>query len=83
MKRFFPNTGTVDSTNKRMDDLTREAQDLKNSLHFSQGAIDGLKEDCSKMTTNCKSMRNDISTVCEYMVTVIGKLLSRRRIKAK
>ena len=34
----------VDSTNKRMDDLTREVQDLKNSLQFSQGQHDRLKQ---------------------------------------
>jgi hypothetical protein len=45
----------VDSTNKRRADLTREVQDLKNSLQFSQGEVDVLKETCSKMATNCKS----------------------------
>ena len=29
----------VESTNKRMDDLTREVQDLMNSLQFSQDQL--------------------------------------------
>ena len=30
----------MQSTNKRTDDLTREVQDLKNSLQFSQAQLD-------------------------------------------
>ena len=41
----------VDSTNKRMDDLTREVQELKNSLQFSQGEVDekDLQQDENKL----------------------------------
>jgi hypothetical protein len=46
----------MDSTNKIMDDLTREVHDIKNNLQFSQGEVDVLKETCSNMTPNCKSM---------------------------
>ena len=40
----------MDSTYKRMDDLTREVQDLKNSLQFSQGQLNELKQKNAKMT---------------------------------
>ena len=53
----------VYSMNQRMDNVIREFQDRKNSLQFFQGEVDVLKEDCVKMTTNCKSTRDDISTV--------------------
>ena len=64
---------TVDLMNKIMNELISEVQDLKNSLQFYQGEVDVLKEDCSKMTTNCKSTRDDISTVCESLLTKTGK----------
>jgi hypothetical protein len=47
-----------------------EVQDLKNSLQFSQGQLDELKHENGKMTTICKSLREDIISVCESMVTM-------------
>jgi hypothetical protein len=52
-----------------MDDLTREVQDM-NSLHFSQGQLNELKQENGKMTAICKSLREDISSVCESMITM-------------
>ena len=63
----------MNSTNKIMDDLTREVQDLKNSLQFSQGQLNELKQENSKMTAICKSLRVDISSVCESMITMTDK----------
>ena len=63
----------VDSTNKRMDALTREGQDLKNSLQFSKGQLDELKQENGKMTAICKTLREDISSVCEFMITMTDK----------
>ena len=57
-----------------MDDLTREVQDLKNSLQFSQGQLDELKQENGKMTTISKSLREDISFVCDFMITMSYKL---------
>lgn len=59
----------IDSTNKRMDDLTREVQDM-NSLQFSQCQLDELKQENGKMTAIRKSLREDISSVCESMITM-------------
>ena len=56
-----------------MDNLTRELQVLKNSMQFSQGQLDELKQEKSKMTAICKSMREDISSVCESMTTMTDK----------
>ena len=39
-----------------MDDLTREVQDLKNSLQFSHDQLDELKQENGKMTVICKSL---------------------------
>ena len=50
----------VESTNRRMDDLTREVQDLKNSLQFSQGQLDEFKQENGKITKISKSLRKDI-----------------------
>ena len=67
----------VDSTDKRMDDLTREVQDLKNSLQFSQGQLDEFKQENGKMTAICMSLREDITSVYESMKTVTDKSDSR------
>ena len=56
-----------------MDDLTREAQDLKNSLQFSQGQLDELEQENGKMIAICKSLREDISCVCESMIMITDK----------
>ncbi|XP_064849647.1 myosin phosphatase Rho-interacting protein-like [Oncorhynchus masou masou] len=46
-----------------MDDLTREFQDLKISLQFSQGQLNEFKQENGTMTAICKSLREDISAV--------------------
>ena len=58
---------------KRMDNLTREVQDLKNSLQSSQGQLDDLKQENGKMTAICNSLRENISSVCESMITMTEK----------
>ena len=63
---FCPNTGGF-------YDLSREVQDLKNSLQFSQGQLDELKQENGKMTAICKSLREDISSLCESMITMTDK----------
>ena len=63
----------VESTNKIMDDLTRDVQDLKNSLQFSQGQLDELKQEDGKLTAIYKSLREDISSVCESIITMTDK----------
>ena len=45
--------------------MTREVQDLKNSLQFSHDRLKEIKQENGKMTTICKSLREDISSVCE------------------
>jgi uncharacterized protein YukE len=72
----------MESTNKRMDDLTGEVQDLKNRMQFSQGHINEFKQENGKMTAICKSLREDISSVCEYMTMTVIRL-SRGTIKAE
>ena len=42
----------VDSTNKRMDDLTRDVQELKNNLQFSLGQLDGVETGERKYDSN-------------------------------
>jgi hypothetical protein len=42
-------------------------------LQFSQGQFDELKQENSKMTTICKSLREDIGSVCESMITMPDK----------
>jgi PleD family two-component response regulator len=55
-----------------MDDMTKEVQDLKNSLQFLHGQLDEFKQN-GKITTVCKSLREDISSVCESMITMTEK----------
>lgn len=58
----------VQLTNKIMDNLSREVQDLKNSLQFSQGQLDEFKQENGKMAKIDKSLREDISSICESMI---------------
>ena len=71
----------VDSTNKRMDDLTREFPAQKTSLQFSQDQLIELKQENGKMTAICKSLREDIRYVYESMPTMMDK--SQGTIKAE
>jgi hypothetical protein len=67
-----------------MDDLTREVQDLKDSFQFSQGQLNELKQENGKMTAICKSLREDISSVCESMINNNdGEIRSQGTIKAQ
>ena len=63
----------VDSTNKRLDGLTREIQALKNSWQFTQGQLDEVKQENGKMSAIRKSLREHISSVCESMITMTDK----------
>ena len=60
----------VDTTNTRMDDLTRKVLMV---AFLTQGELDVMKQDCSKMDINCTTTRNDISTVYKSMLTITGK----------
>ncbi|KAI4823555.1 hypothetical protein KUCAC02_012136, partial [Chaenocephalus aceratus] len=56
-----------------MDDMNREAQDLKNSLQFSQKEVDELKETCKELKKKSQEAHTDISTVRESVMTMSGK----------
>ena len=64
----------VELTNKILNELTREVQDLKDSLHFSQGQHNEFKQKNSRMTTICKSLKEDISSVCELNNTIVDRI---------
>lgn len=53
--------------------MNREAQDLKNSLQFSQKEVDELKETCKELKKKSQEARTDISTVRESVMTMSGK----------
>jgi hypothetical protein len=42
-------------------------------LQFSQGQLDTFKQEHGRMTAICKSLREDINSVCESMITMMEK----------
>ncbi|CAL9681983.1 unnamed protein product [Knipowitschia caucasica] len=64
----------VETTNTRLDVITKDIQELKTSLHFTQGEVDCLKQEKLKLTEHTKSIQNDFYRVCETMPTINDKM---------
>lgn len=63
----------MESTNKWLDDLTKDIQDITTSLQFTQKDVDVLKTTQDTLSRNCSSMRNEIPTVREGLQNMSGK----------
>lgn len=63
----------MESTNKRLDDLTKDVEDINTSLQFTQKDVDVLKTTQDTLPRNCSSMRNEFTTVREGLQNMSGK----------
>ena len=63
----------VNNVNKRIDQLTKETQELKCSLQFSQRDIEDLTKNNERIELESKSARTDIKTMCETMIKITDK----------
>lgn len=50
----------MDSTNNRLDAITKDLQDIKTSLQFTQKDVDDIKSDIAKQSKRCNAMQSDI-----------------------
>lgn len=57
-------TMILDSTNSRLDSFSREIQELKASLNFTQKEIDDIKKHQINGIDHCKTMQTEIHKVC-------------------
>ncbi len=63
----------MNNVNKRIDQLTKETQELKCSLQFSQREIEDLTKNNERIELESKSARTDIKTMCETMIKITDK----------
>lgn len=64
----------MDSTNNRMESLTKDIQEVKVSLQFTQKEVDDLKSDSRKHAERCEIMQADIYKVCESLLKITDKM---------
>lgn len=53
----------MDSTNTRLETLTKELQHLKTSLQFTQKEVDDIKKDKVQQTDRCNALQTDVFKV--------------------
>lgn len=63
----------MDSTNSRMDTITKEVQDLKTSIQYTQKEVDELKITQAKQSEHCNTTQTDIVKLCESMQVILDK----------
>lgn len=64
----------LDTTNTRLDDISKEVQEIKASIHFTQKEVDDIKMGFTKQTEHCKGMQSEIYKICESLLATTDKL---------
>ena len=64
---------SMDTTNSRMDDMMKELQELKVSLHFTQKEMDDLKTTNVSLSLNHTTNETDIHKLAERMTAIDNK----------
>lgn len=62
----------TDSTNTRLESLSKELQDMKTSLQYTQN--DEIKTSMSTQTDRCNSRQSDVLKVCGSLLAVTDKI---------
>lgn len=63
----------VDSSNKRIDELSKEVYDLKVSLEMTQKEFDDFKTTSKTWSKNCNETRSDLDTICKSLLSISDK----------
>ena len=63
----------MDSTNSRMDTITKEVQDLKTSIQYTQKEVDELKITQAKQSEHSNTTQTDIVKLCESLQVILDK----------
>lgn len=64
----------MDSTNLRLDSLTREMQDIKTSLQFTQKEVDDIKVFNGKQDEYNRELRSDVYKTCDSLMIITDKM---------
>ena len=64
----------MDSTNTRLDDISKEVQEIKASIHFTQKEVGDIKMGNIKQTDHCKDMQSEIFKISESLLAVTDKM---------
>ncbi len=64
----------VDSSNKRIDELSKEVYDLKVSLEMTQKDFDDFKTKSKVWSQNSCETRSDLDTICKSLLSVSDKV---------
>lgn len=64
----------MDSTNTRLDEMSKQLQDIKTSLQFTQKDVGDMKADITKQAERGSSLQADLFKVCDSLLTVTDKM---------
>ncbi|KAJ4923008.1 hypothetical protein JOQ06_021709 [Pogonophryne albipinna] len=64
----------MDSTNTRLDAITRKVQEIRSSIQFTQKDADDMKTQNVKQSVHCKSMQADILKNSDGLSAVTDKM---------
>ena len=64
----------LDSTNQRLDALTREMQEIKTSIQFTQKEVDDIKISNANQADHSKALQVEIMKICDSLVILTDKL---------
>ncbi len=64
----------LDSTNQRLDTLTREVQEIKTSIQFTQKEVDDIKISNTDQADHGKALQVDIMKICDSLLVLTDKL---------
>ncbi|KAK7895598.1 hypothetical protein WMY93_020923 [Mugilogobius chulae] len=63
----------VDSSNKRIDDMSKLMYDFKQSLEMTQKDFDDYKASSSTLSKSCNEIRSDLDTICKSLLAFSDK----------
>lgn len=64
----------LDSTNSRLDSFTREVQEIKASIQFTQKEVDDIKISNANQADHSKALQADIMKICDSLQVLTDKL---------
>ncbi|KAK7884087.1 hypothetical protein WMY93_027210 [Mugilogobius chulae] len=64
----------MESTNTRLEALSKDLQEVKTSLQFTQKDVDDLKAESAKTTERTNALQADVYKVCDSMLTITDKM---------
>lgn len=64
----------IDFTNTRLDAITREVQEIKACIQFTQKEVDDIKTNNASQSVRGDSMQTDIMKICDSLLVVTDKI---------